>query len=463
MRRSRNCQAAFHLAVFALLFMLAVLRPIAACAGAGNDLPPERKNKGLHTGANATSLHHVKRDHVPAREKSYQGLFCMDGIRHPGDDPSNSTAKNLDVLKKDLELTARKAILREILYAHFKEQGLIQPTPLLRDESVAPYLQTLKLNGMHYFNGDNFGEICLKCTGRLSARDRRLLEETTVAVQGFCQPGNATLVKDLRSNATLDFMHQTLGKYNPKLFAASPGEAAMLSGELWLTNQTVNLDNLNYCMDAVARLVPYFATYYVVPKKDPFKPKKPVVVSKQVWSLDLTNGTEGDPRPDLGQGLVLENTPQGRAIGLNASYASTMTISATTTSEQDLKGFNATVQADWPIHFPQKGQDPVRLEVVTISWSNGVRNFLTIELPGPQPMAVLHYGRQGISYPMPWNDTLNRVTFIKTGDLLRIRCNGKPAITLKAGGDALGSITLNMPEGTTIHDLVLSRRYIDYE
>ena len=193
----------------------------------------------------------------------------------------------------------------------------------------------------------------------------------------------------------------------------------------------------------------------MVPKTPLFKPKKPVIVSRQVFGLNLDNGTTGDPLPSLGNGLVIVDTPRGRAVGLNASFASSLKISG-----QDLKGFNATMQLDWPI---RPGKEPVALNVVQISWSSGVLNDLTIELPGPAPQAVVRYGRNGISYPMPWNDDLNRLTFIKSGDLLKIYCNGKSALTLRAGGNALGSITLNMPEGTTVYDLVLSERYIDYE
>jgi hypothetical protein len=442
-----------------LLLAVWLCRPVPpALGGAGSDVPPEQ------TGNNATaatvSLKHTKRDHVPAKEKTYKGLFCLDGLRHPGakNTKDGSGNKTVDILKKDLEQTARKAILLEILNAHFAEQRLIKPAPLLRDEAVAPYLKTLQLGNMRYFNGPNPGEICLECSGRLDAADRKLLDETTVAAQGFCQPGNATLVKDLRSNATLDFMRKTLGKYNPKLFAARPEEAAMLAGELWLTNQTVNLDNLTYCMDAVARLVPYFATHYVAPAKPLFKPKKPVVVSKKVYALDLSNATIGDPLPQLGQGLVVVDTPNGKAVGLNAGFSSSLRISG-----QNLKGFNATVEVDWPLRFPEPDQDPVQLELVQLFWSNGVQHTLTIELPGPAPRAVVHYGRNGVSYPMPWHEGANRLTFIKSGDLLRIRCNEKSALTLKAGGNALGSLLLPLPEHTTVRGLTLSKRYIDYE
>ena len=162
-----------------LLGLMSVLCPLRALAGAGSDVPPDLGRKSNPD--NATVVRHATRDHVPAREKTYKGLFCLDGVRHPG--------KNLDELKKDLELTARKAILLEILNAHFAEEALVKPAPLLRDEAIAPYLKTLEMGDVRYFNGRDFGELCLECTGRLNAQDRKLLQENHGGGPGILPAG----------------------------------------------------------------------------------------------------------------------------------------------------------------------------------------------------------------------------------------------------------------------------------
>lgn len=237
-------------------------------------------------------------------------------------DINKSQGKDLDALKQTLLKNMQQQAPRVLyakLYGDPNTHVATNQFSVNYNDDVA---QRLVMQGQpEYYNGDNFGELCVRAWYSLPEQQVVTVAAKTVSLKSFCYQETGLSPQELLDKAQMAAVDRLIGNMAPGA-RAPEGYKRQLLQKGKVTGQLSPIDPSTYCLDISVDVVPLELETFnpQAPKPDAAaatKPLKPSPGKQPDCSLDLSKYKEGDLAKEFGKNIAVYLDQNGKSLGVN--------------------------------------------------------------------------------------------------------------------------------------------------
>lgn len=166
--------------------------------------------------------------------------------------------KNQEELKAILLQKAKAESLEELYGTLIKTNLELTNETITKDEVQQLSIGNVRVLGKpHFFNGENWGEVCTKLTTYVTAEDFAKYEPQIVNLQGFCYNNPKIPTNLIEQNAKYHAYKTAIAQYKPSMKNISDPEAEAFIHGFKKSNERFDFQTGVYCFDATIKLLPY--------------------------------------------------------------------------------------------------------------------------------------------------------------------------------------------------------------
>ncbi len=339
------------------------------------------------------------------------------------------------------------------VYSGQRQLGLQQQLPPNYQEAVADRVQFV--GKPTYYNGDVFGELCVKVQATLSQQQMQSVTPVTATLINFCyqQPGIPDeQLQAIAENAALERITQNIapGAQTPQDLRGRLLRDAKITGAIGGANRDV------YCLSMQVEVSPLELGVYVPDAKQrQAPPKDEKTLAERLaprWSLDLSQYAPGDMAPEFGKNLVVYQDVNGKSLGPLGRDGALAVIPLT--SQQDFT-LRVLVQKQLSYDFLYKTTiEFLRMHFANKAWEQVA--FVMSMDDKNQPVAYFQ-SRTSDSDTFPWDMAVNfnDCYLVKEGAQLRFFFNGTFVLAYPTSGNTLTQVRVPLNWNERLYNVLL--------
>ena len=362
----------------------------------------------------------------------------------------NCQGKSIPEVQAVLEEDARRQYLDGCLK---KDTGIIVSSEAARDELA----KRIRLAGRKFYNGPEFGQLCLRANFSLGEKDLASFRLHPVKLRQFCTANPDVQVKNIQTEAERAAFNKLLRQFNEKIGDLPREEALKLLHDVKVKNVSFDLARQKCCLDVAASVVLYDVQSYkgvgaVRDSKSAPKtiPEESSPSTKRVLPLDLKNYHVGDRAQAFGDGIWIDQGPLGLALGSYQQRGAEVSFAV-----QRIGNFTLTLSAYYhdPFDLSPGGKmrriisfvyDRGAKDQVDIQWKRTEQgetqaNFITGNSAGG-------FGR--VEFP---GNLVSEVKIVKQHDVMSVYFNGQHRLTVKTSPYPLVGITVSVEKSDLVY------------
>lgn len=240
--------------------------------------------------------------------------------------------KGVNEIRTLLLIQAKQAALNEIYGEMIRSTTEVKRGVLTMDLLTADSLGLLRVKGdPRYYNGPNFGEVCVEITGYVTEKDLKKFQKIPVAIKKYCFSNPDIPIRAIKERAREAAVLELVKKHRPALKDIDPKIARHLIHDLEISNENLDLNTAAYCLEVKAQVIPFELEFAVLTRVE--SPDSPTAKGKPtpkasakkagavIYALKLDKYDIGDPLPEIGQKAVflIEKDSNKPYIGQMAS------------------------------------------------------------------------------------------------------------------------------------------------
>lgn len=351
---------------------------------------------------------------------------CVDISKHQG--------KDLDIIKQNL-LTSLQQQAPRVMYAKlYGEQGSqVSPNEFSVDYNDSVGNRLVMQGQPEYYNGDNFGELCVRAWYALPEQQVVTVQAKTVTLKSFCYQEDGLSLQDLSDRARMAGIERLIANMAPGARAPDSYKRKMLE-KAKITGQQSTVDASTYCLDISMDVVPLELDLFS-PQPKPAAPKtqKASEVKPPDSSLDLSKYRVGDLAPAFGKNIAVYSDVDGKSLGCNLRTGTVAVIplkgksdfycSVLLRKKVAYDFTHSTIIELFTMHYKNQKYEPYSFKI-------------TLDSQG-LPIAYFRSWTNSTDY-FPWTNATNFNDFhiVKKGKTIKLFYNGTFLYTFPAQGDA---------------------------
>ena len=183
------------------------------------------------------------------KEVSTQKKVCLSVSDYPG----KTVAQFKDILINKAKKEALSELYGQLLYTKEDLKNGKLTSEEVRDRAVG----VVRIKGTpKFFNGNSFGEMCVKITAYATKKDLQMYSPKKVNLKNFCYTNPNVTLKEIKQKAKYAAFKDIVSEYNPKL-KISGEEAENYIHQFKISNDKFDFNTMSYCFDATATILPY--------------------------------------------------------------------------------------------------------------------------------------------------------------------------------------------------------------
>lgn len=165
--------------------------------------------------------------------------------------------KTMNELKQILLAKAKRMALSEIYGEMIHSKTEVQNFVLAHDLISAEALGIIRIKGTpKYYNGKNFGELCVLIEAFVTQEDLKKFKAKNVVIKRFCLNDPNIPFAKLKSKARKAAYIEIIKRHNPSLDNISMIEAKSVIHDFYVSNENLDVNTGAYCMDISANIIP---------------------------------------------------------------------------------------------------------------------------------------------------------------------------------------------------------------
>ena len=340
-----------------------------------------------------------------------------------------------------------------------------------------------------YYNGKEFGELCVDARGKLSQALMAQYQKKRLSIKDFCY-SNPKLADDvLRPYAMTAALQQLATRQDSRLGELSIGELREFLSQITVSNEKLNSQTHQICLDIVADYEPMQArrtlqAYVMESTKaaDAAAQGHPLQLAHYSLYLDITPYPVGRPMPEYGNAISVVDAPQGKALGLTGTTSGWAVFTNLNQEGKDVPSslenngmapgpddrfkfndhpigdFNATVKIAYNINM-KPDDSPLTLDLMNFEYQDYVVQNVRINLTmDKDKRTYVSFDLEHTSTdPMPfnWGHDPVSLTLQKQKDVLKLFVKKQFIISVPSPVSPLYSISVNLLNNNMLYALNL--------
>jgi hypothetical protein len=352
-------------------------------------------------------------------------------------DINKSHAKDLETVKQTLLKNMQQQAPR-VLYAKlYGDPNTHVSTNQFSVDYNDDVAKRLVMQGQpEYFNGDNFGELCVRAWYSLPEQQVVTVAAKTVSLKSFCYQEDGLNPQDLADKARMAAVERLIGNMAPGARAPEEYRRRLLE-KAKVAGQLSPIDPTTYCLDIAVDLIPLELETFIpqlkteapaAPKPQPLSPVKP-----PDCSLDLSKYKEGDLAKEFGKNIAVYQDENGKSLGVNIRAGGVAVV--------PLKGaeaFGCSVLVKKAVAYEFKHSEIV--ELFTLHYKNQKYEPYAFKIALNDqglPIAYFRSWKNATDY-FTWSNATNFNDYhiVKKDKKINFFYNGKFIFTFPAQGDS---------------------------
>ena len=187
--------------------------------------------------------------------------------------------KTMNELKQILLEKSKRMALSEIYGEMIQSKTEVKNFVLTHDFISAKAIGIIRIKGTpKYYNGKNFGELCVLIEAFVTQEDLKKFKAKNVVIKRFCLNDPNIPFAKLKSKARKASYIEIIKRHNPSLDNISMDDAKSVIHDFYISNENLDVNTGAYCMDISANIIPIeidiLAGNTKSPKNEPIAERK---------------------------------------------------------------------------------------------------------------------------------------------------------------------------------------------
>lgn len=220
-----------------------------------------------------------------------------------GDYPDKGINEISAVMLQNAKRSALSEIYEQMIYPTTAAGGFQLTSDIISDKSLG----IIKIEGdPKYYNGPNFGEVCVDITAYITKPDLEMFKKKDINIKNYCFNNPDVPLKSIRNEARKASYIEIVSKYNPLLKDIDIEQASRLVHDFDILSEELDLNTSAYCMDIKASVIPFELKFASTGRdKESAITKKSYKPGDIVFDFDLEKYAEGDPLSDISNNAMI--------------------------------------------------------------------------------------------------------------------------------------------------------------
>ncbi len=386
--------------------------------------------------------------------------------------------------------------LQEILHKMIQKKLIVSALSGSSDDAamarLSQHVDDSLLSGLiidkeGYYNGKQFGELCVDARGKLSQALMAQYQKKRLSISDFCYSNPKVADNVLRPHAMTAALQQLATRQDSRLGDLSISELRDFLSRITVSNEKLNAGTHQLCLDIVADYDPMQArrtlqahVMETTKAEDASTKTQSLQLAHYALYLDITPYPVGQPVPAYGDAISVVEAPQGKALGLTGTKSGWAVFTNLNQVGQDVpsalenKGkapgpedrfafsdhpigdFNATVTVAYNINMKPE-DSPLKLDLLNFEYQDYVTQSVRINLTMDKDKRTYvsfdleHTATNPI--PFNWGHDPVALTLQKQKDVLKLYVKKQFIVSVPSPISPLYSISVNLLNNNMLYAL----------
>ncbi|MCK6462809.1 MAG: hypothetical protein L6Q29_03275 [Candidatus Pacebacteria bacterium] len=201
---------------------------------------------------------------------------------------------SLNKVRDLLLINAKREALSQIYGEMIYSESIVENWKLISDKIISKSLGIIRIEGdPEYYNGKNFGEVCVKINAYVTNQDLEKFKVIIVNLDRYCYTNPNMPLKNIKEKARESALLEIVKRQNPALKNISVDHASKLVHNFNIVNENFDFNTSSFCMDVKAEIIPFEIEFYNPDYTNGITPEPSSSESGDFFYEDFSTVTEG--------------------------------------------------------------------------------------------------------------------------------------------------------------------------